>query len=89
MNKTTIIIENNEIKIMSDFTVIKKSTNEEFLLTNNLSLDNKKTDIVSIFKINKDDENEPLTFINYFFCVNFNDLIALLNCVTSYLKELN
>ena len=82
----TILIENETIQIMNDFTVIKKSTNEQFLLTNNLSLDNKKTDIISIFRINKDNDIEDFTFINYFFCIDLNDLETILDYTTEYLK---
>jgi hypothetical protein len=82
----TILIENETIQIMSDFTVIKKSTNEQFLLTNNLSLDNKKTDIISIFRINEDNDIEDFTFINYFFCIDLTDLETILTYTTEYLK---
>ncbi len=87
MNKKSIFIENENIKIMNDFTVIKKSTNEKYLLTNNLSLfENKKTDIVSIFKINDEENIEPLTFINYFFWRDDDTIELLLKYVTEYLK---
>jgi hypothetical protein len=84
--KKIILIENETIQIMSDFTVVKKSTNEQFLLTNNLSLDNKKTDIISIFRINENNDIEDFTFINYFFCIDMTDLKTILDYTTEYLK---
>lgn len=78
----TILIENDEIKIMNDFTVIKKSNNNKYILTKNLTLDNKKTDVISIFKIVNDSYYD---FINYFFLVDLNDLQTILDYTTEYL----
>ena len=78
----TILIENDEIKIMNDFTVIKKSNNNKYILTKNLTLDNKKTDVISIFKIINDSYYD---FINYFFLVDLNDLQTILDYTTEYL----